>query len=319
MPREGVKNLAASVRQRLLNIAKDRGEPFDLLLTQYGLERILYRVSVSEWADEFILKGALLFTLWDRVPRPPTRDADLLGRGPAELERLGEIFRALCTLEVADDGLTLNPGSVRVEEIREGNAYQGIRVRISGALDSAIVPIQIDVGFGDVVIPESEEVEFPTLLDFTPPRLRAYTAYTVIAEKLQAIVALGIANSRMKDYYDLWALSGNMDFQLATLGDAIRATFDRRKTEIPAKLPVGLTAEFSNDETKLRQWAAFVSKNYLDEPRLDLDTVVENLGTFLALPIQTALSDSMPDSEKEFWTAGGPWKKQPEEKRSKLI
>lgn len=311
MPRERIKNLAASVRQRLLNIAKDRGEPFDLVLTQYGLERILYRVGASEWADEFILKGALLFKLWDRVPRRPTRDADLLGRGSAVLERLGEIFRALCTLEVEDDGLTLNPDSVRVEEIREGNTYQGIRVRISGALDGAIVPIQVDVGFGDVVTPESEEVEFPTLLDFLPPRLQAYPAYTVIAEKLQALVALGIANSRMKDYYDLWALSGNMEFQLAPLRDAIRATFDRRKTEIPAELPVGLTAEFSNDETKLRQWAAFVSKNDLDEPWPELDAVIVKLGTFLALPIQTALEDSMPDSEIQFWPAGGPWQKQP--------
>ena len=158
MPREGVKNLAASVRQRLLNIAKDRGEPFDLLLTQYGLERISYRVSVSEWADDFILKGALLFRLWDRVPRPPTRDADLLGRGPAELERLGGIFRALCTLEVEDDGLILNPDSVRVEEIREGNA-QIDRVSSGLAMPHILVgvsPTRVTASHGPGIEPCSQ-------------------------------------------------------------------------------------------------------------------------------------------------------------------
>lgn len=307
MPRAAIKNLGASVRQRLLNIADARDEPFDLLLTQYGLERILYRLSVSDWAAEFTLKGALLFKLWNQLPRRPTRDADLLGGGPAELERLRKIFRTLCVSKVQDDGLAFDPESVRVEEIRENNMYQGIRVRLFADLDGARVPVQVDVGFGDVVTPGPEEVDFPTLLEFPTPRLRVYPVYTVVAEKLQALVVFGVANSRMKDYYDLWILAENIAFELELLRDAIKATFERRKTEIPENSPIGLTDEFFEDNAKRRQWAAFVSKSGLDASGLSLRNVVEKLSDFVMTPMRAASSNVQIQLRDNFWPPGGPW------------
>jgi hypothetical protein len=215
-------------------------------------------------------------------------------------------------MDVEEDGLILGPASVRAQEIRENNMYQGIRIKLSGDLDGARVPIQFDVGFGDVVTPEPEQIEFPTLLEFPAPRMRAYPVYTVIAEKLQALVVLGIANSRMKDYYDLWALSVNMELELRPLRDAIASTFERRKTEIPGKLPVGLTRAFSADEAKLRQWAGFVSKNRLDESELTLEKVVDALSEFLSLPMEAARSEDKTGISLQYWPPGGPWKKRGE-------
>jgi hypothetical protein len=211
------RNLAASVRQRLLVLGQKRGEPFDLILTRYGIERLLYRLSRSAYADRFLLKGAMLFRVWNDSSHRPTRDVDFLGYGLAETKDLEGIFRELCSLPVDTDGLIFLPLTVNAQPIREEAVYGGIRVTLEARLENAKIPIQCDIGFGDAVTPEPEQVEFPALLDFPAPQLRSYPTYTVVAEKLEAMVLLGEANSRMKDFYDLWFLSQHFEFDGNTL------------------------------------------------------------------------------------------------------
>ncbi len=284
MSRTEKKNLPASVRQRLLMTSQQRGEPFDLVLTRYGIERLLYRLSQSRYADCFLLKGAMLFRVWTESSHRPTRDLDLLGTGPAEAEELTTIFREICGTPVEPDGLEFLGESVKASPIREEAVYGGIRVNIEARLGNVRVHVQADVGFGDAVTPEPLEVEFPGLLDFPTPRLRSYPIYTVVAEKLEAMVLLGEANSRMKDFYDLWFLSRNFEFDGETLISAIRATFTRRKTPLPGELPVGLRDEFA--ELKLVQWNAFQRKNRLDEK--PMSEVIRAIREFIAKPLRAS-------------------------------
>lgn len=197
------RNLAASVRQRLLNIAKRNGEAFDLVLTRYALERLLYRLGNSRYHNQFLLKGAMLFAVWGGAPHRPTRDLDLLGFGPNDLPQVQAVFQNICQVPVEPDGLKFLPDTVRVSEIREDQEYQGVRLPFDAKLENAIIPIQVDIGYGDAVTPAPQEISYPTLLEFPAPQLRAYPIYTVVAEKFQALVLLGIANSRMKDFYDI--------------------------------------------------------------------------------------------------------------------
>ena len=247
------KDTAASVRQRLLNASRATGEQFDLLLTRYGAERLLFRLGRSPWSREFVLKGAMLFAAWHGIPMRPTRDVDLLGFGSPEAERLADIFRSICTEPVVDDGLTFDPESVNADPIRETNAYHGVRIRLGATLAGAKIPFQVDVGFGDAVVPDPEEIVFPTLLEFPAPTVRAYPIYTVISEKLQALTVFGMANSRMKDYYDLWTFATRAEIRGSILVVAVQATFEQRETQIPTEVPMGLTNEFAEDEEKVRQ------------------------------------------------------------------
>jgi hypothetical protein len=231
------KNTAASIRDRLLNRAKQGGLDFQFVLTKYALERLLYRLSISPEKDHFLLKGALLFDLWYDVPLRPTRDIDLLGFGLAE--------------------------------IRKDANYSGIRLNLTGFLDGAKCPVQVDVGYGDPVTPEPESAVYPTMLeDMAAPKLRAYPTYTVIAEKLEAIISLGMANSRMKDYFDLWVILRNTEHDPKILTAALSATTDRRGTTKPLSMPTGLTERFGTDPQKITQWNAFVSRNKLNAESL---------------------------------------------------
>ncbi len=277
---------AASLQARLLTRAKARGEDFSLVLSRYAVERFLYRLSLSPARDRYWLKGALLFDLWFDVPHRPTRDADFLSFGPADAETLASAVREICGI-AADDGMAFDPASIKIEEIREQAGYGGLRVRLVGLLGKARCSVQLDVGYGDAVTPGPEEVVYPTLLDDQPaPRLRAYPRATVVAEKLEAMVGLGMANTRMKDYFDVRALAreGTLDAQL--LGDAIAATFTRRRTMLPPGVPLGLSEEFARDAAKLNQWKAFLRKNRLDAPALE--EVVAEVRDFLAEPMRLA-------------------------------
>ena len=257
------KVLAASVRARLLNIAKSEGSNFNQLLVRYALERFLYRLSQSPHADRFLLKGALLFTLWYDMPHRPTRDADLLGFGPSDLQSIGQTFRDIASITV-DDGITFDPESVTAEDIRKEAGYAGARVVIIGELAKARCKTQIDIGFGDAVTPGPVQSEYPVLLeDFPAPRLRTYPAYTVISEKLHAIALLGMTNSRVKDYLDLWVMLDRESLNMNTLAQAISATFTRRGMAVPTDLPLGLSDEFAADPSRQALWAAFVRKNDL--------------------------------------------------------
>lgn len=239
-----------------------------MLLTRYAVERFLYRLSISDARDRYWLKGALLFDLWFDVPHRPTRDADFLGFGPADAALLADTIGTICEIE-ADDGMVYDPGSIVVEEIREDARYGGLRVRLVGFLGRARCTVQLDVSYGDAVTPGPEEIALPTLLEGQPPPLlRAYPRATVVSEKLEAIVTLGMANSRMKDYFDLRALAleGQLDPRL--LADAITATFARRQTVVPRDWPVGLSEEFANNAAKLAQWRGFLARNRLEPTAL---------------------------------------------------
>jgi len=257
------QNLAASVRARLLNIAKADQTDFNQVLVRYALERFLYRLSQSAHADHFLLKGAMLFNLWYDMPHRPTRDADLLGFGPSDLKSIGQTFRDIVSV-AADDGIVFDPASVSVEEIRKAAGYAGARVLVSAELARARCKTQIDIGFGDAVTPGPVEAVYPVLIaDFPAPHLRTYPVYTVIAEKLHAIELLGMTNSRLKDYLDLSVLLEREELDPATLANAIAATFTRRGTALPTELPIGLTDEFANDTSRQALWAAFLRKNEL--------------------------------------------------------
>lgn len=296
------RNVGASVRARLLNKARAQRQDFNLVLTRYALERLLYRLSVSEHAEHFLLKGALLFDLWFDVPHRPTRDIDLLGFGLADFPYLVATFEDLCKLDV-QDGITFDFESIRAEEIRKEANYQGIRVTLLGHVDGARCPVQIDVGYGDAVTPAPEIVDYPVILsDFPAPRLRVYPRYTVIAEKFEAMVSLGIANTRMKDYFDLWVLSRNSEFEGAVLQQAIEATFSRRATGIPQGVPLALTDAFAADTEKQKQWQSFLQKNRLEASALE--QVAADLSGFLLPPLQ-ALSGSL--KFPQFWTIERGW------------
>ena len=257
------KDLAASVRARLLNLAKAEGSDFNQVLVRYALERFLYRLSQSAHADRFVLKGALLFTLWYDMPHRPTRDADLLGFGPSDLESIGRTFREIASIAV-NDGIAFDPGSVNTEEIRKDAGYTGARVVITGDLAKARCKTQIDIGFGDAVTPGPVQAEYPVLIgDFPAPRLQTYPVYTVVAEKLHAIALLGMTNSRVKDYFDLQVMLERESLSMNTLAQAISATFTRRGMAVPAKLPVGLSDEFAADPSRQALWTAFARKNGL--------------------------------------------------------
>ena len=297
-----VRNISASVRDRLLNKARAEKLDFNLLLTRYALERMLYRLSISKQRDQFLLKGALLFDLWFDVPHRPTHDADFLGFGSAEIPHIEEIFRDICRIEV-EDGIAFQPDTVKAAEIRKEANYAGVRVTLLGMLDSARCAVQIDIGFGDAVVPGPDEVHYPVILGEMPgPHLHVYPRYTVVAEKLEALTSLGMLNSRMKDYFDLWILAKHSDFDGQILSRAVAATFERRRTAVPTGVPIGLSDEFINDAQKGKQWQGFLRKNALDP--MSLATVVVDLRDFL-MPVLAAIAAG--GSQDYPWRSGAGW------------
>jgi hypothetical protein len=309
MTRRPPVDLAASVRQRLLNVARGRGENFQRTLTRYGLERLLYQLSTSPHRDRFLLKGAVLLTAWRPEAYRATKDLDLLGRGDPSPESLVELFRSLCAIPAESDGLTFQPNSVRAAPIREAEQYGGLRVTLLALLGNARIPLQVDIGFGDVVTPGPTEVEVPTLLGAPPLRLLGYPRETVVAEKLHAMVVLGLGNSRMRDFFDVWALARDFDFTGRTLAAAICATFTRRGTPVPAGAPIALTPVFSADVAKQIQWRAFIRRSLPAGGEPELREVIEALADFL-LPIIRAVRSDV--EWTQVWPAGGPWTEAPE-------
>jgi len=278
-------NIGASVRARLLNLARERKQPFQVLLTRFVLERLLYRLSTTAHRDRFVLKGAMLLTSWFTDPLRPTQDLDLLGFGNSDADAMLAIFREVCAVPT-DDGVTFDAAALTVEPIREELEYGGLRLKTNATIDGARVRVIVDIGFGDAV--EPTEMILPVLLDLPAPTLRAYRPEAVIAEKFQAMVMLGRANSRMKDFYDIWVLSRSNEFADDRLARAIRATFERRKSVIPTDPPDCLTAEFAGDAAKRQQWSAFLA-DVATNPG-SLTTVVADLEAFLMRHAQVARS-----------------------------
>ncbi|HAT7943152.1 TPA: nucleotidyl transferase AbiEii/AbiGii toxin family protein [Legionella pneumophila] len=272
------KNIGESLRSRLKNIAVKEGSDFNAVLTRYGLERMLYRIGESEYSNQFLLKGALLFNLWYDMPHRPTKDIDLLGFGDNDMAYIKQTFSKICSIS-ADDGISFLSESVTVDTIKKDGGYTGARVELFGELAKAKIKIQIDIGYSDAVTPGPIDAHYPVLLsDLPAPKIRTYPIYTVIAEKLHAIAFLGMANSRLKDYLDLYVLLNNEQLDNQILAKAIQATFNRRGMTLPEALPIGLTDEFANDPTRESMWKAFLRKNELEQKSLtEVIVVIRNL------------------------------------------
>jgi predicted nucleotidyltransferase component of viral defense system len=298
-----VKNITASVQARLLQRSRELNVEHQLTLARFGGERLLYRLSKSEFADRFILKGAALLLLWLDEAIRPTQDVDLLGFGDTSAEALKGIFVALCKLDAPEDGLTFLADSIRVDTIRDGQEYGGMRVTLMAMLGKVRIPLQVDIGTGDAVVPPPETIDYPGLIDLPQARLRVYRPETAIAEKTEAMVRLALANSRMKDLFDVRGLAMTHAFSGNTLRAALAATFTRRGTPLPVELPIALSDEFAGDAQKQRQWGAFVRRVRATE-RVPLGDVIKLLRDFLWPAIRAA---ARPEAWSATWVPGGNW------------
>lgn len=289
MAREPLKNVGASVRARLLQRSRNERTDFQVLLTRYALERLLYRLSRSVHRNRFVLKGAMLFVTWIETPFRPTRDLDLLGYGENSPEAIGDAFREICAQPVEDDGVVFDVGGLEAEPIREDLEYGGVRVRTQATIAGARIPIQVDVGFGDAITPGPIEIDYPALLDAPAPHLRAYPIETVVAEKFHALATRGIANSRLKDYYDLWLIAETFELERVPLAAAVRQTFARRETALPQEKPTGFSEAYV--ETWGGQWRTFLTRERMAAAPEQLATVVADLERFLLPLIEEADGD----------------------------
>lgn len=305
MNKKPVKNLAASVHQRLLDKARQTGRPFNELLQYFAIERFLFRLSQSRYAKNFVLKGALMFNVWEAssIPRA-TLDIDVLGQQISnEIEGVTRAIQEICEQAVEPDGLVFAPASARGMRIAEDTGYQGVRVRFSGSLGNARLSMQLDVGFGDIVIPSDTEMSYPTILDFPTPQIRGYSRESTIAEKLEAAVRLGALNSRMKDFFDIWFLSRHFSFDGPTLAIAIRETFSRRNTELSPE-PLPLTSAFARGTDHAVQWRAFRNRIRLESVPESFAEVMTGVTSFLQ-PVVAAISENRPF--RGTWSPPGPW------------
>jgi len=289
MAREPLKNVGVSVRARLLQRSRDQRTDFQILLTRYALERLLYRLSRSEHRNRFILKGAMLFVTWVDAPFRPTRDLDLLGYGNNTPEAIGDTFRAILTQPVDDDGVAFDIAALEAAPIREDLEYGGVRVRTQATIAGARIPIQVDVGFGDAITPGPVEIDYPALLDAPAPHLRAYPIETVVAEKFHALAARGITNSRLKDYYDLWLIADTFELDRVSLAAAVRQTFERRETALPQEKPTGLSEAYV--DAWGAQWRTFLNRERMAAAPEQLGTVVADLERFVLPLIEEAEGD----------------------------
>lgn len=293
-------DMAASVRARLLARAKQRGEDFQLTLVRYAIERFLYRLGKSTHRDVFVLKGAMLFTLWSAEPFRATGDLDLLGLGAVGERRVKEMIAALAALEVEPDGIVFDASRLQIEEMNAQDEYKGLRLSFLARIGNVRIPMKVDIGFGDVVTPGPIDLDYPAMLDLPVPNVRAYPVETVIAEKFQAMVELGIRNSRMKDFFDLWAIALTMNVDGAALAAAIKATFARRDTQAPQARPLALTSVFVDDPSKQAQWSAFVRRMTTTLTPIALRDTVDVVAA-LVMPAATG------DAIGKSWRPGGPW------------
>ena len=297
MSAKQVKNLAGSLRAKLLNRSRERKEDFQFVLSRWIAERFLYRLGESPQHDRFVLKGATLFLIWQGKLVRPTRDVDFLGYGSPEIAEVTKSIRDICSV-VAEDGIAFDLDGIRAEEIRAAAEYDGVRVFVPASLDDARITLQIDIGFGDAVEPAPVDAELPVMLDLPAPKLRTYPPEVVIAEKFQAMVQLGTANSRMKDFFDIWILSREHSFLMYRLRGAIVATFERRKTEVPNGLPTALTDVFLKDAEKVKLWKAFLKRIQLSDDYARLEDVGQAIGVFLMPVVESVNAKS---TEGQRW------------------
>jgi hypothetical protein len=303
-PKPSLKNVAASVRDRLLNVMTEKGLDYNVLLTRYAIERLLFRLVASKYRTQFILKGAMLFAAWQHIPHRVTRDVDLLGFGDSSPDALRAVFAEICAEPVEDDGVVFEPASVQAESIRAEEIYVGVRVTLRGMLGNARLHVQVDVGYGDGFAVEPVLLQIPSLIGMPSPEVRAYRMETSIAEKFEAAVTLGLLNTRLKDYFDLWHLARGFAFEGRAVSESIRATFERRAKALPSTVPVGFTEEFWSDARRQAMWSAFGKKSVRIKPFPSLEEAVAFVATFIAPP---ALAAGRGETFDSNWQPGGPW------------
>ncbi|MCC6159307.1 MAG: nucleotidyl transferase AbiEii/AbiGii toxin family protein [Deltaproteobacteria bacterium] len=304
MTKHAVTDLAASVHQRLRNLAARTDRPFDELFQRYAMERFLHRLSRSPHAGRFVLKGALMLAVWDAPMSRPTMDIDLLGRMRNDVDSVLDVVRDVCVMMVEPDGMAFDPNSVRGVVIKEDAEYSGVRATARGNLGVSRVQIQIDVGFGDVIVPCESEIVFPTLLDMPAPILQGYSRESVVAEKFEAAVKLDLRNTRMRDIYDLGFLSRQFPFDAVSLSHAIRATFANRGTDLEAN-PTIFAGAFADNPAKAALWRAFTARMRIPRDPGGLAGVIDAVATFLR-PIMASLVEAR--AFEADWPPGGPWR-----------
>ena len=303
MTKRGTTNIAASVHQRLLNLAKSGGRPFNELLVYYAIERFLYRLSISRHAESFVLKGALTLLVWKTPVTRPTRDIDLLGRTSNDLKAIRVLMAEVCQQAVGDDGLIFDPASVTTDRIAEDADYEGVRASFEGKLGNARIAMQIDIGFSDVITPAPVAITYPVMLDQPAPQLMAYNRETAVAEKLEAMVSLGELNTRMKDFFDVWLMARSFDFDGRVLTQAVTGTFGRRHTPVEVS-PACFAATFTQNPVKATQWTAFVRNSKLADVPTGFADVVAVVAGF-ARPVLEAVAGNHDLAMK--WQHPGPW------------
>jgi len=298
------RDVAASVRQRLLNKAKESNRPFQEVLQYFVMERFLYRLSQSTHSGKFVLKGALMLTAWRAPSSRATKDIDFLARMKNAAGDVAAVIADVCNQNVEDDGVMFDPRSINARSIKEDADYAGVRVTFLAKLQNARIAMQIDMGFGDVVTPEAVKMEYPTILpDLAAPILYGYNRETVVAEKFEAMVKLSLLNSRMKDFYDIWLLSQQFDFDGARLHAAISSTFSHRRTDV-VEQPAALTTAFTEDDAKRKQWTGFLKRSRIEIAPIELRDVAAAISVFL-VPVAVSILAGTPF--KQTWRASGPW------------
>ena len=303
MTKNQVKNISASVRQRLLNKSRTDARPFQELAQYYAMERFLYRLAQSRHANRFVLKGALMLRIWQAPETRSTMDIDLLGKTDNDASALISNIADILSVDVDPDGLSFFPENITAEHITEDAEYQGVRIWFPAKFDTMRLNIQIDIGFGDIIYPEPEKSEMPTILEFPAPQLLCYSRESSIAEKFEAMLKRRELNSRMKDFYDIWLLSRYFDFDGRILSEAIRLTLEQRGTELPDDINiVAFSHEFIIE--KQVQWNAFRKKLKHDHVPVEFENIVMQVKAFIN-PIASALASRKPPPSK--WNAPGPW------------
>jgi predicted nucleotidyltransferase component of viral defense system len=302
--KKDIKNIEASVKARLQNKAKEEGRPFSELLQYYGMERFLYRLSRSKYADNFILKGALMFMVWHMPERRTTLDIDFLAQYDNKITSIEKMIKDICKINVISDGLVFDPNDVRGQRIKEDADYEGVRIKFVGLVERSRIPMQVDIGFGDSVYPRPKIIEYPVILDFPKPEIKGYPAESVISEKFETMVKLGLLNSRMKDFYDIWIMSRKFNFDGLELVEALKGTFNHRKTPLPENKPLFTEEIYDEKSDRQNLWKAFLKKGEIKNVPGILSITAKDIEKFLLNPL---IAINQNDKFNKKWKAPGPW------------
>lgn len=275
-------NIPASIRAKLRNKAMAENKPFQEILQYYGMERFIYRLSVSNYSDKFVLKGALILYSLDINERRTTMDIDLSFRYVLDIDSLKRMIKEICTTRIDEDGMLFDPDSIRIQAIRQNINYEGVRVKFTGYLENTRIPIQLDISFSEKFLPDATDITYPTILNLPNPIMKGYRIETVISEKYEAMIKLGAINSRMKDFYDIWLLINQNDIDKSALKESIHETFQSRHTAIPSEKPFFDRDIYDNNSDRQVLWRTFLNKNHLNNAPDTLETVARQIEDFLS-------------------------------------